>query len=103
MATAKQMTQQDYLQEVYIELERMKDRIAGLREKLAAVSDSTGELFREHDRHLLDMAEYLDWKLQVLEKGTGFDWKAAGTKMESTVSVSASEGAPDISGGYLGG
>jgi hypothetical protein len=61
--------------------------------------------FREHDRHLLDLAEYIDWKLQVLEKGTPFDWKAAGTIVESEVSVRPPEPAPgpDFSGGYIGG
>ncbi|MDA8424076.1 MAG: hypothetical protein M0Z89_12150 [Nitrospiraceae bacterium] len=51
------------------------------------------------------MAEYIDWKLQVLEKGTSFDWKTAkGSRqdIQSNVSVRTPEG-PEISGGYLGG
>jgi hypothetical protein len=50
------------------------------------------------------MAEYIEWKLQVLEKGTPFDWKTAGRSVESDVSVRSPENkGPDFSGGYLGG
>ena len=51
------------------------------------------------------MAEYIDWKLQVLEKGTSFDWKTAkGSRqdIQTDVSVRTPEG-PEISVGYLGG
>lgn len=105
MATAKKMVEKDYLKEVYTELEGIKKKIETLRDDLAAVSGCTGKLFTEHDRHLLDLVEYVDWKLQVLEKGTSFDWKAAGEKMESDVSVGSTEKGdrPDIGGGYFGG
>jgi hypothetical protein len=54
------------------------------------------------------MAEYIDWKIQVLEKGTSFDWKTAkGNKeeVESDVSVRETDNrtGPDFSGGYVGG
>jgi hypothetical protein len=41
----------------------------------------------------------------VLKKGTAFDWKVAGTVVESSVSVLAPEKSSglDFSGGYLGG
>jgi hypothetical protein len=57
------------------------------------------------NRHLLDLAEYIDWKLQVLEKGTAFEWKAAGTVVESNVSVRApvKSSGLDFSGRCLGG
>jgi hypothetical protein len=105
MATAKTINEKGYLKEVYSELEGIKKRINALREDLAATYGREGKLFMEHDRHLLDMAEYIDWKLQVLEKGTPFDWKAAGEDVESTVSVRAPENVegPDFSGGYIGG
>ncbi len=101
----KAITEMEYLKEVFGELEAIKGRVLALRKDLAEVSGGKGTNFASHDRHLLELAEYIDWKLQVLEKGTGFDWKAAGMSVESDVSVSAPEKSsePDISGGYLGG
>ena len=99
-------SERDYLKEVFSELEEIKDKVLMLRKDLAEASGREGKLFREHDRHLLEMAEYIDWKLQVLEKGTPFDWKAAGTIIESHVSVPPLEKTleePEVSGGYVGG
>jgi hypothetical protein len=105
MATAKFLNEKGYLLEVYRELEGIKERIKGLRKDLATTYGREGKVFMTHDRHLLEMEEYIDWKLQVLEKGTGFDWKAAGEDVENIVSVRSPETGvgQDFSGGYLGG
>jgi hypothetical protein len=106
MATAKYLNEKGYLLEVYRELEGIKERINSLRKDLAATYGGEGRMFMAHERHLLELAEYIDWKLQILEKGTAFDWKAAGEKdVENIVSVRSPEAAsgPDFSGGYLGG
>ena len=105
MTAMKAITEKEYLKEVFTELEAVKGRILALRKDLALVTAGKGTIYPAHDRHLLELAEYIDWKLQVLEKGTGFDWKAAGMSVESDVSVSAPErsAGPDFSGGYLGG
>lgn len=105
MAIAKKINEKDYLVEVFRELEAVKKKILALREDLAAAYGGEGKRFVEHDRHLLEMAEYIEWKLQVLEKGTPFDWKTSGRGVESDVSVRLPEKAtgPDFSGGYLGG
>ena len=105
MATAKVINEREYLKEVYSELEAIKMKVMALRTDLTLITGREGRLFREHDRHLLDLAEYIDWKLQVLEKDTPFDWKAAGTVVESEVSVRPPEmaAAQDFSGGYIGG
>ncbi len=106
MATANVPNEKGYLLEVYRELGEIKERINRLRKDLATTYGHEGNVFMAHDRHLLEMAEYIDWKLQILEKGTGFDWKAAGEKdVESIVSVRSPEigTGPDFSGGYVGG
>lgn len=105
MTARKAITETEYLKEVFTELEAVKGRVLALRRDLAEVTVGKGTIFAAHDRHLLELAEYIDWKLQVLEKGTPFDWKAAGTIVESDVSVRAPEktAGPDFSGGYLGG
>jgi hypothetical protein len=108
MATAKEMKENVYFDEVYNVLEGIKMRLSLLREELARTYDKDSKTLLAHDRHLLEMAEYIDWKIQVLEKGTSFDWKTAeGNKeeVESVVSVLAPEirTEPDFSGGYIGG
>lgn len=105
MAIAKTINEKDYLKEVFSELEAIKKRILALRTDLSSAYAGEGKRFMEHDRHLLEMAEYIEWKLQVLEKGTPFDWKTAGRGVESDVSVRSPENTkgPDFSGGYVGG
>jgi isoaspartyl peptidase/L-asparaginase-like protein (Ntn-hydrolase superfamily) len=58
-------------------LEGIKMKLFVLREELAKTYGKDSKMFLEHDRHLIDMAEYIDWKRNVLEKGTSFDWKIA--------------------------
>jgi hypothetical protein len=108
MATAIELKEKVYFDEVYTALEGIKMKLYVLREELAKTYGKDSRMFREHDRHLIEMAEYIDWKLQVLEKGTSFDWKTARgsrTDIESDVSVRQNENitGPDFSGGYLGG
>jgi len=108
MATAIELKEKVYFEEVYTALEGMKMKLYVLREELAKTYGKDSKMLRDHDRHLIEMAEYIDWKLQVLEKGTSFDWKTARgnkTNVESDVSVRPPENSIglDFSGGYLGG
>lgn len=108
MATANELKEKTYFEDVYKELEGIKMRIFILREELSRTYGKDSPMLLAHDRHLVEMAEYVDWKLQVLEKGTSFDWKTAkGNKkdIQSDVSVQPPENitGPDFSGGYLGG
>jgi hypothetical protein len=108
MATANELKEKAYFENVYKELESIKMRLYLLREELARTYGKDSPMLLAHDRHLVEMAEYIDWKLQILEKGTSFDWKAAkGNRqdIQSDVSVRVSEdvGEPEISGGYMGG
>ncbi|MHB8844020.1 MAG: hypothetical protein ACYC7L_04665 [Nitrospirota bacterium] len=108
MGTAREMKEKAYFEDVEKELEAIKRRIYLLREELAGTYGKDSPMLAAQDRHLIELAEYVDWKLQVLEKGSAFDWKTSkgGRKdIESDVSVLApvAGSGPDISGGYLGG
>jgi len=108
MATAREIKEKVYFDEVYNVLDGIKMRLYQLREDLAKTYGKDTKMLMAHDRHLLEMAEYIDWKIQVLEKGTSFDWKTAkGDKeeIESDVSVLETDNrkGPDFSGGYVGG
>ena len=108
MATAREMKEKIYFEEVYKVLEGLKMKIYVLREELAKTYGQDSRELLTQDRHLIELAEYIDWKLQVLEKGSAFDWKTAkGSKpeVETDVSVQPPDNftRPDISSGYLGG
>jgi hypothetical protein len=108
MATANEIKEIAYFEDVYRELEGIKMRLYVLREELARTYGIDSPTLLAHDRHLVEMAEYIEWKLQILEKGTSFDWKTAKggrLNIQSDVSVQAPEGitGPEFSGGYLGG
>jgi len=108
MGTAMEMKEKTYFEDVERELEGIKRRIYLLREELARTYGKDSPMLVAQDRHLIELVEYVDWKLQVLEKGSAFDWKTSrggGKDIESDVSVPAPVGGsgPDISGGYLGG
>ena len=107
MATANELKEKAYFEDVYRELEGIKMRLYVLREELARTYGIDSPMLLAHDRHLVEMAEYVDWKIQILEKGTSFDWKTAKGRLDiqSDVSVGVTEDntRPEISGGYLGG
>ena len=108
MGTAKEIKEMAYFEKVYEELESITKKIYMLREELSRTCEKDSPMLLAHDRHLVELAEYVDWKLQVLEKGTSFDWKTAkGAKrdIQSDVSVQSPENitGPDFSGGYIGG
>ena len=109
MGTAIEMKEKTYFEDVDRELEGIKRRIYLLREELARTYGKDNPMLIAQDRHLVELVEYVDWKLQVLEKGTSFDWKTSrgsgGNDIQSDVSVRVTESTtgPDISGGYLGG
>ena len=108
MGTAMELKEKAYFVDVDRELEGIKMRIYLLREELARTYGKDDPMLIAQDRHLVELMEYVDWKLQVLEKGTSFDWKTSrgsGKDIQSDVSVRETEigTGQDISGGYLGG
>lgn len=104
MGTVKDIKKNAYCDEVLGELAYMIDSIHGLRDMLATTYDKDTQVFHEHDRHLAELAEHIDWKLQILTTACPFEWKGLGPSVENTVSVGGSEtAAPEFAGGYLGG
>jgi hypothetical protein len=107
MATAMEMKEKAYFEDVEKELEGIKMRIYVLREELARTYGKDSPVLIAQDRHLVELAEYVDWKLQVLEKGSSFDWKTAkGNRKDIQSDVSVEPPVitgPEFSGGYIGG
>jgi hypothetical protein len=105
MGTVKDIKKNAYCDEVLSELAYMIQSIDGLRDMLASTYGRDSRVFHEHDRHLEELAEHIDWKLQILTTTCAFDWKGLGPDVQSEVSVGPPEKTEvrDYSGGYLGG
>lgn len=107
MGTIKDIKKNAYCDEVLGELAYMIESINGLREMLATTYGKDTQVFHEHDRHLEELAEHIDWKLQILTTACPFEWNGLGPSVENTVSVRERGleeiAAPNFSGGYLGG
>ncbi len=105
MATVKDIDVKGYCDTIHNELSGMKKRIDAMQENLERTYGAESEVYEIHSRHLCELADFIDWKLQILMKVCPFDWKGIGEEYESTVSVGPSEkpAGPDFSGGYIGG
>ncbi|MGE5172450.1 MAG: hypothetical protein ACM3MD_01340 [Betaproteobacteria bacterium] len=103
MATVKDM-KKGFCDDVYIELESMKERIMALQDQLARDYQAEDELFGLYDRHLHELVDQIEWKLQILSHACPYDWKGSAEYEENSVSVGTAETFPtDFSGGYIGG
>ena len=105
MATAKDITTREYCDEVLGELAYMIENINELRGEVKKVYGPDSEIVKAHEKHLGELAEYIDWKLQILTAACPFEWKGLGEDVESVVSVRPLEASagPEFSGGYIGG
>jgi hypothetical protein len=93
-----------FCDEVYTQLTDMKNKILELQERSVAVSpgkDVEGGMF---GRHLCELAEQIDWKLQILSHSCSVDWKGA-ADYEETAQVAMTEKSKELefSPGYIGG
>ncbi len=90
--------------EMYTELEGMKEKIEALTDKLAGTYSAGDALSDLYKRHLLELAGQIDWKLQILAHACSHDWKGSEEFEENPVSVGPVETPEtDFSGGYIGG
>ncbi len=103
MTTVKDI-KKGYCDDVYAELSSMKERLLAMRDDLARTYGAETNIFGLFERHLCELADQIDWKLQILSHACPYDWKGSAGYEENTVSVGPAEKtAIDFSGGYLGG
>jgi hypothetical protein len=104
MATAKEMRIGTYCDEVLSELAYMIQAVRDLRDQAGATFGADEERRTAQERHLTDIAEYLDWKLQILTTACPFEWKGLGEGVQDIVSVSTTDRSDtELAGGYTGG
>ncbi len=98
------MESKGYCDEVYAELTEMKKKLIALKNRSVAKSpgvDIEGGMF---GRQLGELADQIDWRLQILAHSCTVDWKGAG-EFEETAQVDARVVSVDteFSPGYVGG
>jgi hypothetical protein len=105
MGTVKDIKKNAYCDEVLSELAYMIQNVQDLRNMLGDAYDRDSEVYKVHDRHLAELADLIDWKLQILTTACPFDWKGLGPDVQSEVSVLQPElsTVSDTSGGSIGG
>jgi hypothetical protein len=100
----KNTTVKSVCDDVYVELETMRMKILMMNDELAMTYGDDVEPLKMFKRHLSELADQIEWKLQILSHACPYDWKGSRETVENIVSVEPEtvEG-PDFSGGYLGG
>lgn len=103
MASAGNIEIRNYCDSVYDELTDMKDRLLDLVSCIEYMPEKEKEVLNSHIRHLKDIANTIDWKLEIITKVCPADWTKY-SKGAEAVSVKAPEGTgEDFAGGYVGG
>ena len=106
MATTKKMINKNICDETYFELSDVKDRIIELRDSLGRNFGHDRKILDVYERHLTELADQIDWKLQIMSHSCSYNWLGSDAEefMENTVSVGPPEKfGEDFSPGYVGG
>jgi hypothetical protein len=105
MATVKNRGK-EICDEVYTEFSGIKEKLETLRTRLTHATGVETKINGLLERHITELEEQIDWRLQILSHACPYDWKGSSEKEyeENTVSVGPAERTlSDFSGGYLGG
>jgi hypothetical protein len=101
----KEIMTKAFCDDVYVELGGMNLKLRTMIDELAMTYGEETEPFKTFKRHLLELADQIEWRLEILSHACPFDWKGSRENVESIVSVNQPEvmTGPEFSGGYLGG
>jgi hypothetical protein len=92
-----------FCDEVFVELSGIKKKLVDLKER----SGKTGAekpVIGIFERHLTELVDEIDWKLQILAHSCSYDWQGS-ADFEHDVQIRADEKTidKDFSPGYVGG
>jgi hypothetical protein len=76
-----------YCDSLYSELSDMKNRLMGLKGQIEGMRGNSRTVLTPHVRHLEELIQSIDWKLEIFAKSCPVDWSKFGLKGETTVSV----------------
>lgn len=95
----------EYCDDVYTQLIGMKKNILDLKSRSSSGSQASDIDGGKFSRQLTELADDIDWKLQILSHSCPYGWQG-GADYESEAQVDEMGRAPDsdkFSGGYVGG
>jgi hypothetical protein len=75
MATVTDRKISSFCDEVNKELDNMKMRIEVLRKDLRKTYGAESDIFRENERHLVELADDIEAKLQLVTGNCSIEWK----------------------------
>ena len=105
MASAKETKFGSYCDSVYRELSGMKTRLLDFAREIEQMKGPERETLNPHIQHFRDIANTIDWKLEILTKVCPLEWSGYAGEVEKTASVQVREEFEEepVAGGYLGG
>lgn len=91
--------------EIYIELTGMRMRLLTMINEMEMQYGEDVHPLRAYKDHLLQLADQIEWKVQILSHACPYEWKGSREKVESTVSVPGADAGslPEIPAGSVGG
>lgn len=103
MAIAKDITvkaNNGFCDEVYNTLSEMKRTVMDLQNRAPKEDEMAAQM--SFSRHLCEIADEIDWKLQILSHSCPYEWTGS-VDYESSVQVDEADRNKEFSPGYLGG
>jgi len=94
-----------FCDDVYLELTGMRLRLLTMNDELALTYGDDSEPYKSYKRHIVELADQIGWRLEILSHSCPFDWAGSREKVETVVSVGQTDAVtgPEFSGGYVGG
>lgn len=105
MKTREEVAVRSFCNDVYSELAGMRMKLLMMSSDLADIYGEESKPFNTYKRHLNELADQIEWKLQILSHACPYDWKGSKESVETVVSVKESDTkeTPEFSPGYVGG
>jgi hypothetical protein len=105
MGTVKNIKVNSYCDEVNEQLMRMKESIHELQDDAKKTYGVDSVRAKTYDQHLHELADMIEWKLQLLMKACPFEWAGTDREFERVAGVGPSDEITksEFSPGYVGG
>ncbi|MEW6602384.1 MAG: hypothetical protein AB1499_15535 [Nitrospirota bacterium] len=102
MMAVKHIEIKGYCDTLYMELSGMKKRLSEFVSEIENMEGKERNVLNSHKRHLNELIETIEWKLEIFAKSCPIDWSKFGVESETTASVPVIE--KDLpTGEYAGG
>jgi hypothetical protein len=96
----------EYCDSLYSKLSDMKSRLLDFTGQIDQMKEPEKKALESHIPHLQEIANTIDWKLEVLLRACPYDWREFDKEYESSSSVPTPETQGEdegVGGGFVGG